>query len=99
MRSFRNALIVATIAMTSTASAAGDDAKAAALYDEAKALVTAGKWAEACPKLAESHRLAPKMYTVYRLADEGKRVLKLLLAEWEGIDASLAVILKDHGET
>ncbi|HJS58390.1 MAG TPA: PadR family transcriptional regulator [Vicinamibacteria bacterium] len=30
----------------------------------------------------------------YQLADEGKRVLKLLLSEWEGIDASLAAILK-----
>ena len=30
----------------------------------------------------------------YRLTDEGKRILKLLLAEWEGIDASLAAILK-----
>jgi PadR family transcriptional regulator PadR len=30
----------------------------------------------------------------YRLSPEGKKVLKQLLAEWEGIDASLRSILK-----
>ena len=94
MRSFRNALILATIAMTSAASAAGDDAKAAALYDEAKALVTAGKWAEACPKLAESHRLAPKMYTVYRLAEcyehTGQRASSLKRYREAAIEATKA---------
>src|SRR5215469_11957441 len=35
----------------------------------------------------------------YRLSGEGKQILKQLLAEWQGIDSSLAEILKEpsHG--
>jgi PadR family transcriptional regulator len=32
----------------------------------------------------------------YRLSAEGKRILKLLLAEWQGIDSSLDQILKEQ---
>ncbi|WP_213805238.1 PadR family transcriptional regulator [Granulicella sp. dw_53] len=32
----------------------------------------------------------------YRLSDEGREVLKLLVAEWQGIDASLRTILKEE---
>jgi hypothetical protein len=43
-------------------------AAAQALFDQAKALMSAGKYAEACPKLAESDRLDHGMATQFRLA-------------------------------
>lgn len=48
---------------------AGDAEDAKALFDEARDLAKAGKWAEACEKLEASKKLAPKMLTTYRLAD------------------------------
>lgn len=64
------AVAVVTLASTATTASGGtDDAKAQALYDEAKADVAAGKWTDACPKLATSQKLAPKMNTAYRLAE------------------------------
>jgi PadR family transcriptional regulator PadR len=35
----------------------------------------------------------------YRLSSEGRQILKLLLAEWEGIDASIRAVIKEqaHG--
>jgi len=54
--------------------AAGDDEKAKTLFDEARDLAKAGKWAEACEKLEASKQLVPKMLTTYRLADCHERV-------------------------
>ncbi|WP_437876233.1 hypothetical protein [Sorangium sp. So ce513] len=48
---------------------AQDQAAAQALFDEARALATAGKHAEACPKLEESYRLDPAIGTQYYLAE------------------------------
>jgi serine/threonine-protein kinase len=59
---------------TPTRAAAGDDEKAKALFDEARDLAKAGKWAEACEKLEASKKLVPKMLTTYRLADCHERV-------------------------
>lgn len=61
--------VLASITVASSPAAAGDSAKAQALYNDAKANVAAGNWSEACPKLAESQSLDPKMNTVYRLAE------------------------------
>ncbi|WP_438025582.1 hypothetical protein [Sorangium sp. So ce233] len=48
---------------------AQDQAAAQALFDEGRALAAAGKHAEACPKLEESHRLDPAIGTQYYLAE------------------------------
>jgi hypothetical protein len=48
---------------------AQDSAAAQSLYDEARKLTAAGKWADACPKLEESQRLDPTPVTEFYLAD------------------------------
>jgi hypothetical protein len=67
-------------AQASAAPAAQDKATAQALFEEARALVTAGKWAEACPKLEESDRLDPSQVTVFRLGECWERVGKFASA-------------------
>lgn len=65
------ALVALGIGMTAGHARAqgGTEAAATALFDEGRKLMAQQKYAEACPKLAESERLAPSGGTLLNLAD------------------------------
>ncbi|XYH93439.1 hypothetical protein ACMHYB_37060 [Sorangium sp. So ce1128] len=58
-------------------------AAAVALFDEGRALMAAGKHAEACPKLAESHAIDPGIGTLFNLSDCYERIGRTATA-WIG---------------
>lgn len=64
-------LAFALVAAPATAARAqgSSEAAATALFDEGRRLMAEHRWAEACPKLAESERLAPSGGTLLNLAD------------------------------
>jgi hypothetical protein len=63
-------LLATSLALAPALAYAGDDAASAqALFNEGKKLMTSGKYADACPKLEESQRLAPAIGTKFNLAD------------------------------
>jgi hypothetical protein len=65
-------LLLAALALPSFARADAtpqDQAIAQSLYDEGRSLMTAKKFAQACPKLEESQRLDPAPATQFHLAD------------------------------
>jgi hypothetical protein len=73
MRRTLCSFLVASAAMSAPPAMAGEpsDPKAEAqqLFEEGLALIRAGKFAEACPKLERSDKLDPAMGTEYRLAE------------------------------
>lgn len=72
MRPRLAALVTLAAAMASAPLAraqGGREAAATALFDEGRRLMAAHKFTEACPKLAESERLAPSGGTLLNLAD------------------------------
>ena len=63
------ALTLGAVVLRSAPALAGDEAAAEALFLEAKRLATEGRFAEACPKFAESNRLNCGAGTLIHLGD------------------------------
>ena len=101
MRSTRSVgLLLLAVALSTTAPAAGqggDQASAQVLFDDGLALMAAGKYAEACPKLESSQKLDPGMGTQFRLAECYEHVGKLASA-WANF-VEVAEAAKQSGST
>ncbi len=69
-------------------------ATAQALYDEARQLIQAGKYSEACPKFDESYKLDPGGGTLLNLADCYEKEGKIALA-WSTFIEAMVVAQRD----
>lgn len=85
----------AALTCSNMAQAAGKNPAAAqALYDDARSLVAAGKFDEACPKFKESYELDPGGGTLLNLADCYEQQGKIALA-WSTFKEALVVARRD----
>ena len=86
MRSARVGLAFFAVAILAAPSVlAGDTAAAQTLFSDARKLMAAGNYADACPKLDESEKLDPGMGTLYNLGDCYEHVGKTASA-WAAFD-------------
>lgn len=86
LRSHAVASAVALVTTLATSSAfAADTAAAQSLFSDARKLMSAGNYADACPKLEESEKLDPGMGTLYNLGDCYEHVGKTASA-WAAFD-------------
>ncbi|MBK7582963.1 MAG: PEGA domain-containing protein [Myxococcales bacterium] len=76
---------------------ASDKAAADALFDDAKKLMAAEKWDEACPKLAESLKLSQRLGTLLNLAnchaEQGKTA-----SAWAEFNEAAAIAKRDKSK-
>jgi hypothetical protein len=88
-------LLAACVAHAGMATAQSNSGVAQSLFEEGVRLMKEKKYAEACPKLAESHKLEPGGGTVFNLAlcleEEGK-----LASAYVAYDEALARAKKDN---
>src|SRR5689334_17798166 len=75
----------------------GSNAAAQALFDQGKALMTAGKTSEACPKFEESYKLDPGSGTLINLAACYERAGRLASA-WGTYQEAAAFATRDGNE-
>lgn len=75
-----------------------DSATAQALFDEARKLITAGKYGDACPKLEESQRIDPGSGTLLNLADCYERDGRIATAWAKFLEAAAAAKAANHAE-
>jgi hypothetical protein len=86
-------------AQVQTPAPGGTNVAAEALFEDARALVAAGNFADACPKFAESERLGPSVSTLLNLANCWEKVGRTATA-WatyrEAASAANAAGRKDY---
>jgi hypothetical protein len=92
------ALLVLASTLASARASAGDESVAERVFNEGRALMVAGRFAEACPKLEESQRLEPKGGTQLNVAACHERLGKIATAWVEFHDAVIAARTEGHPE-
>ena len=90
----RSALLVATLCLRAAQAESESSERAQQLFDEARALMKDGNYAEACPKLAESQKLDPGGGTILNLGiclrQQGRNV-----EAWNALTQALAQARRD----